>query len=267
MSKKHKLLIVDDSIVIRSFLKDLFSELTDFEIIGTAANPYKARDIMRKSWPDVITLDIEMPRMNGIDFLKKIMRSRPTPVVMVSSLTKKRAPITLEALELGAIDYFSKPGVSSWEVLEKSKEEIVTKVRNAANSNLKKKTLVKESIAVIKPTIVVSKPVSSKKIVVVGSSTGGVQALTNIFVRLPSTVPGIAVVQHMPPTFVDSLAEQLAKKTQLEVKVAEDGEALTSGKIAIAPGNCHLEVFKRSGLYYTRLVPGKPIGYHMPAVN
>ncbi|MCP4220122.1 MAG: chemotaxis response regulator protein-glutamate methylesterase [bacterium] len=266
MTKKNKLLIVDDSIVIRTFLKELFSGLPDFEIIGTAANPYKARDIMRKTWPDVITLDVEMPRMNGIEFLRKIMRSRPTPVVMISTLTKKRAPITLEALEIGAIDYFPKPELSTWDALEKIKEEILAKVRTAVMSNVRKKALVKENLSVIKSTITDRSAISNKA-VVVGSSTGGVQALIKIFVRLPATAPGIAVVQHMPPTFVDSLAEQLDKKTQLQVKVADDNEPLTSGKILIAPGNCHTEIFKRSGIFYTRLVPGKPIGYHMPAVN
>ncbi len=264
--KKYKLLIVDDSVVIRTFLKELFVGLPDFEIIGTASNPYKARDIMRKDWPDVITLDVEMPRMNGIEFLKKIMRSRPTPVVMISTLTKKRAPITLEALEIGAIDYFPKPEESTWKTLQGTKEDIINKVRNAAQSNIRRKSAVKENLSVIKSSIV-DRSTASQKAIMVGSSTGGVQALTKIFVRLPATVPGIAVVQHMPPTFVESLAEQLSKKTQLNVKVAEDKEPLTAGKIVIAPGNCHLEIFKRSGLFYTRLVPGKPVGYHMPAVN
>lgn len=266
MDRKYKLLIVDDSIVIRTFLRDLFAKHPDFEVIGTAANPYKARDIMRKNWPDVITLDIEMPRMNGIEFLKKIMRSRPTPVVMISTLTRARAPITLQALEIGAVDYFAKPEISTWDVLDTVKQEIITKVMNAAQSNVRRKSVVKETLAVIKPTLKV-KSTGLNKVILVGSSTGGVQALTRIFVQLPASTPGIAVVQHMPPTFVESLAEQLEKKTQVTVKVADDNEPLTPGKIVIAPGDCHLEIQKRSGIYYTRLVKGKPMGYHMPAVN
>ncbi len=266
MQKKYKLLIVDDSIVIRTFIRDLFSDLPDFEIIGTAANPYKARDIMRRNWPDVITLDVEMPRMNGIEFLKKIMRSRPTPVVMVSTLTKTRAPITLQALEIGAVDYFAKPEGSTWDSLGRFKEEIVSKVRSAAQSNIRRKPRIKENLTVLKSSIA-DRSEGLSKTVLIGSSTGGVQALTKIFVRLPETTPGIAVVQHMPPTFVDSLAEQLNKKCRLTIKVAEHNEPLTPGKVVIAPGNTHLEILKRSGMFYTSLVPGKPIGYHIPAVN
>lgn len=266
MVKKHKLLIVDDSIVIRTFLRDLFMGLPDFEVIGTASDPYKARDIMKKNWPDVITLDIEMPRMNGIEFLRKIMRSRPTPVVMVSTLTKARAPITLQALEIGAVDYFSKPEGTSWDQLETSKGEILEKVRAAARSNLRRRPRIMEKVSVIQSKLA-DRAAALNKVVLVGSSTGGVQALTQIFIRLPSGAPGVAVVQHMPPTFVESLAEQLDKKSQMTVKVAEDNEPLTPGKIVIAPGDCHLEILKRSGMYYTRLVQGKPVGYHMPAVN
>lgn len=264
--RKYKLLIVDDSIVIRTFLRDLFAELPDFDVIGTAADPYKARDIMRKTWPDIITLDVEMPRMNGIEFLRKIMRSRPTPVVMVSTLTKARAPITLEALEIGAIDFFPKPVGSTWDMLRELKDEITEKVRNAAKSNIRKKSPIKENLSVIKSSSVNRASVLSK-VVLIGSSTGGVHALTKIFMRLPAASPGIAVVQHMPATFVESLAEQLEKKTEVTVKVAQDNEPLTAGKIVIAPGDRHLEVYKRSGIFYTRLIRGKPVGYHMPAVN
>ncbi|MCP5103047.1 MAG: chemotaxis-specific protein-glutamate methyltransferase CheB, partial [bacterium] len=211
-------------------------------------------------------LDVEMPRMNGIEFLKKIMVSRPTPVVMISTLTRARAPITLEALEIGAVDYFSKPEVSTWDVLGKMKEEIVSKVRNAVKANVGKRKAVKEKLTVIKSSQI-SRASTLSKAVFIGSSTGGVQALTNILTRLPATTPGIAIVQHMPATFVESLAEQLEKKSRLSVKVAEDDEPLTPGKVVIAPGDCHLEVYKRSGIYYTRLVSGKPVGYHMPAVN
>ncbi len=264
-SQKIKLLIVDDSIVIRTFLKDLFSGQPDFDVIETASNPYKARDIMRLNWPDVITLDVEMPRMNGIEFLKKIMHSKPTPVVMISTLTKDRAAITLEALEIGAVDYFPKPEISTWEVLGHVKEEVLRKVRNAATSNIKKRGLMQESQTIIDTEADVSRTLN--KVVLIGSSTGGVQALTRIFVRLPKSTPGIAVVQHMPPTFIESLAEQLAKKTTLTVKVASDNEPLIPGKIVFAPGNYHLEIVKRSGMFYTQIVEGKPEGYHIPAVN
>lgn len=264
-NKKIKLLIVDDSIVIRTFLKDLFSSQPDFEVMETASNPYKARDIMRQTWPDVITLDVEMPRMNGIEFLKKIMHSKPTPVVMISTLTKDRAAITLEALEIGAVDYFPKPEISTWQVLGHIKEEVLRKVRNAVTSNIKKRGLLQESQTVIDTEADVTRTLN--KVVLIGSSTGGVQALTRIMVRLPKSTPGIAVVQHMPPAFVDSLAEQLAKKTVLNAKVATDNEPITPGKVLLAPGNYHLEIVKRSGMFYTQVVEGKPEGYHLPAAN
>jgi two-component system chemotaxis response regulator CheB len=265
LTRKYKVLIVDDSVVIRTFLRDLFSKLPDFEVIGTASHPYNARDIMKKNWPDVITLDVEMPRMNGIEFLKKIMRSRPTPVVMISTLTKDRAAITLEALEIGAVDYFPKPQLSTWQSLGDIKEEILKKVRNAAESNIKKRGLVKEDQSVIS-TVAHPRQISNK-VVLIGSSTGGVQALTSIFIRLPKHTPGIVVVQHMPPTFVESLAEQLDRKSECEVKVAEDNEPVLPGKVLIAPGNHHVEIVRRSGIFYTRLLEGKPVGFHIPAVN
>jgi len=239
--------------------------LPDFEVIGTASNPFTARDIMKTNWPDVITLDVEMPRMNGIEFLKKIMQSRPTPVVMVSTLTKDRAAITLEALEIGAVDYFPKPELSTWKTLDDIKDEIVRKVRNAVTSNIKRRGLGKEVRTVIHTDV--DQTVTSNKVVLVGSSTGGVQALTTIFTRLPKSTPGIAVVQHMPATFIESLADQLRKKTSLDVRVAENNEPLTPGTIMIAPGTHHLEIVKRADRFYTKLVEGKPIGYHLPAVN
>jgi len=163
------------------------------------------------------------------------------------------------------VDYFPKPEFSTWKTLEDIKEEIVKKVRNAATSNIKKRTIVKESRSII-PTAL-DHTQASNKVVLIGASTGGVQALTKIVERLPQNTPGIALVQHMPATFIDPLAEQLSKKTSMSVKVAENNEPLLPGKIVIAPGNFHLEITKRSNLFYTRLSEGKPVGYHIPAVN
>jgi two-component system chemotaxis response regulator CheB len=263
--RKYKLLIVDDSVVIRTFLRDLFSKLPDFEVIGTASHPYNARDLMRENWPDIITLDVEMPRMNGIEFLKRIMHSRPTPVVMISTLTKDRAAITLEALELGAVDYIPKPQASTWQSLGDIKAEIVKKVRNAAAANIKKRGLVRDDRTVLS-TVAQPRQIANKA-VLIGSSTGGVRALATIFVRLPKHTPGIVVVQHMPPGFVESLAEQLDRKSECDVKVAEDNEPVLPGKILIAPGHQHLEIEKRADLFYIRLKEGKPVGFHRPAIN
>ena len=262
---KKKILIVDDSVVIRTFLKELFDSDPELEVIGTAADPYKARTLMKDNWPDIITLDVEMPRMNGIEFLKKIMKSRPTPVIMLSTLTKKGAGITLEALEIGAVDYISKPGSSSWDNLNEAKIEILEKVKNASKTNLKKKSLLGESKTILQSNVAGTS--LSKKIVLIGSSTGGVQTLTNIFTRLPKNIPGIVVVQHMPKAFLESLADQLNKKIELDVKMAGNDTPVTSGSILIAPGDCHTIILKKSGLYYTKLVEGDTVGFHRPAVN
>lgn len=262
---KHKLLIVDDSLLIRKFLKDIFSKLDDFEIIGEAADPYEARDIMKKNWPDVITLDIEMPKMNGIEFLKKIMKSKPTPVVMLSTLTKSGAPITLEALELGAVDYIQKPTISSKSNLKSVEDEIILKVRNAVKSNIRKRRIVLKESKILTTTKEVKH--LTNKLILIGSSTGGVQALTSIVKRLPKQIPPIAIVQHIPPTFVESLADQLRKKSTLYVKVAENNERMNSGTIYIAPGMKHLEVIKKPDGYYTKTYEDKPYKFHLPAVN
>ncbi len=260
-----KILIVDDSVVIRTFLKELFESDPEFEVIGSAADPYKARVIMKENWPDIITLDVEMPRMNGIEFLKKIMRSRPTPVIMLSTLTKKGAGITLEALEIGAVDYVSKPSAATWADLNKTKSEILQKVKNASISNLKKRSLFSGIRPIIKSKI--SGINLSKKIVLIGSSTGGVQTLTNIFSRLPKNVPGIVVVQHMPKFFLESLAIQLNKKIELDVKIAENDTPVTAGTILIAPGDVHTAIIKKSDLFYIKFIEDDPVGYHRPAVN
>lgn len=266
MNEKPKVLIVDDSVVIRTFLKDILETSGEFEVVGTASNPYRARDLMRETWPDVITLDIEMPRMNGIEFLKKVMSARPTPIVMISTLTKKGAAITLEALNLGAVDYIPKPEVTSWQDLEPIKANVIEKVRSAARSNLRRSRVVPK----------VAKPLESRniadgilenKLVVMGSSTGGVQALNQVFSQLPAQFPSILVVQHMPAAFVESLAEQLHKKTGYAVRIAQDGEVVTPNVILIAPGEAHLTVNRRQDRFVCHHLEGPPVGYHKPAVN
>ncbi len=263
---RTKLLIVDDSLLIRTFLRDLFLAQADFELIGTAADPYQARDLMRQTWPDVITLDIEMPKMNGIDFLRKVMSAHPTPVVMLSTLTRRGADITMQALEIGAFDCIPKPEMATRGLLSALGEEIVTKVRQAAQSSVRRQGVIKAA-AVVSQGGIADPARLSARAVVIGSSTGGVQALSSILSRLPAQVPGIALVQHMPPSFLESLAEQLQKKSSLQVKVAGDGEPLRPGRVLIAPGDRHLEIMRHRDLFMTRLVQGPAVGYHLPAVN
>lgn len=266
MNAKPKVLIVDDSVVIRTFLKDILESSGEFEIMGTAANPFRARDLMREVWPDVITLDIEMPRMNGIEFLRKVMTSRPTPVVMISTLTKKGAAITLEALHIGAVDYIPKPEVSSWRDLDGIKANVIEKVRQAARSNLRKARIAVKTTQVAQGHEL-SPSVLGSKLVVIGSSTGGVQALNQIFSQLPRQFPAILVVQHMPAAFIDSLAEQLTKKTGHPVRVAQDGETPRSSEILLAPGDVHLTVSRLQDRFICHHLSGPPVGYHKPAVN
>lgn len=266
MSSRPKVLIVDDSVVIRTFLKDILEGSGEFEVIGTASNPFRARDLMRENWPDVITLDIEMPRMNGIEFLKKVMGARPTPVVMISTLTKKGAAITLEALHIGAVDYIPKPEVTSWQDLEPIKTNVIEKVRQAAKSNLRRSRSISKPVSVMEPKDVPTGALE-KKLVCIGSSTGGVQALNQIFSQLPSRFPAILVVQHMPAAFVESLADQINKKTGHAVRVARDGEALSPNLILLAPGDAHLTVVRKHDAYCCQHLSGPPVGYHKPAVN
>jgi len=261
-----RLLIVDDSLLIRTFLRDLFLAEPDFELVGAAADPYQARDLMRQTWPDVITLDVEMPKMNGIEFLRKVMGARPTPVVMLSTLTRRGADITMQALEIGAFDCIPKPEMATRSLLAALGQEIVAKVRLAAASTVHRQGVMKTAPLVPKPGGI-DPTRAATKAVVIGSSTGGVQALVSIFSRLPPAVPGIALVQHMPPSFLESLASQLEKKSALRVKVAGDGEPVLPGHVLIAPGDRHLEIMRHREGFLTRLVQGPPVGYHLPAVN
>ncbi len=266
MSGKPKVLIVDDSVVIRTFLKDTLEGSGEFEIIGSAANPFQARDMMRNAWPDVITLDIEMPRMNGIEFLRKVMAAKPTPVVMISTLTKKGAAITLEALNIGAVDYIPKPEIASWHELDTIKANVIEKVRSATRSNLRRPKIMVKPVKVAESREV-SSGMLENRLVVMGSSTGGVQALNQVFSQFPSRFPPVLVVQHMPAAFIDSLAEQLAKKSGHSVRVAQDGESLKANVILLAPGDVHLTVSRLADRYVCHHLPGPPVGYHKPAVN
>ncbi len=266
MSGRPKVLIVDDSVVIRTFLRDILEGSGEFDIIGTASNPFRARDLMRDNWPDVITLDIEMPRMNGIEFLKKVMGVRPTPVVMISTLTRKGAAITLEALNIGAVDYIPKPEVSSWQDLEPIKANVIEKVRQAARSNLRRARSVARTVKVA-DALEIQQNILEKKLVVMGSSTGGVQALNQVFSQFPPRFPAVLAVQHMPAAFVDSLADQLNKKTGHTVRVATDGELLMPNVILLAPGEAHLTVTRRHDRFICHHLAGPPVGYHKPAVN
>ena len=216
---KIRVLSVDDSALMRQLMTEIINSHPDMEMVATAPDPLVARDLIKKFNPDVLTLDVEMPRMDGLDFLEKLMRLRPMPVVMVSSLTGKGSEITLRALELGAIDFVTKPQLGIREGMLAYSEMIADKIRTASKARLNK------SVNTEQPRILSHTPLlSSEKLIAIGSSTGGTEAIRHVLQPLPPTCPALMITQHMPPGFTRSFAERLNKLCQITVKEAEDGE-------------------------------------------
>ena len=265
MGARTKVLIVDDSALIRSMLREIISQFPDFEVVGAAPDPYVARDMIKQLNPDVLTLDVEMPRMDGLDFLEKLMRLRPMPVVMISSLTEKGAEVTMRALELGAIDFVTKPKAASTLELEQYAEEIAEKLRTAARAKIRARSST--------PPVSAEKPKvkalfsTSEKVICIGASTGGTEALKEVLMRMPSDSPGIVIAQHMPPGFTRSFAERLNRLCDLHVVEAKGGERVLPGHVFIAPGDDHL-LLKRSGAnYVTELSKAPQVNRHRPSVD
>ena len=266
MSGKFKVLIVDDSALIRSILREIISSFPDFEVVGAAPDPYVARDMIKQLNPDVLTLDVEMPRMDGLDFLERLMRLRPMPVVMISSLTEQGGEITMRALELGAVDFITKPKAANTLELEQYADEIAEKLRAAVRAKLKP-AIGAATQAVHAPLKSRSPFATSEKIICIGASTGGTEAIKEVLMRLPPDSPGIVIAQHMPPGFTRSFAERLNKLCALRVTEAKGGERILPGHVFIAPGDDHLLV-KRSGAnYVTELSKSPPVNRHRPSVD
>lgn len=266
MENKSKVLIVDDSALIRSILKEIISGFPDFEVVGAAPDPYVAREMIKQLNPDVLTLDVEMPRMDGLDFLERLMRLRPMPVVMISSLTEKGAEVTMRALELGAIDFVTKPKAASTLELEEYADEIAEKLRAAARAKVRVVNTANTRSTGEKAKI--RTPFStSEKIICIGASTGGTEAIKAVLIQMPSDSPGIVVAQHMPPGFTRTFAERLNKLCDLHVVEAKGGERVLPGHVFIAPGDDHL-LLKRSGAnYVTELSKAAPVNRHRPSVD
>lgn len=270
-----KVLIVDDSAMIREFLRSTLEAQPDISVIGTAADPYFARDKFMKSRPDVITLDIEMPRMDGLTFLQKLMAVHPTPVVMFSSHTIKGAETTLKALNLGAVDFVTKPSSNLRESLPELAQEIVEKVRTAAGARLRRQPLqiadlgVPERVEVDEVLGITKRPPRSggPMVVLMGASTGGTVALEEVLCRLPLDSPPIAIVQHMPEHFTEAFARRLNEKAQVEVMEASDGQLLPPGRVLIAPGGRHMLLEKSAGGYFVRVKDGPRVNRHKPSVD
>jgi len=276
-NNKIKVLLVDDSAVVRQALTRVFSTAPDIEVCGSVIDPIFAMQRMKQQWPDVIVLDVEMPRMDGITFLKKIMAEHPTPVVICSTLTVKGSETTMQALSSGAVDIINKPTIGVKGFLQESAELLIDTVRGAARANLKTikrnarrqlKVLPKLTAdAMLAPGGPTSLAESTDKVVAIGTSTGGTQALELVLPALPRVVPGIVVVQHMPEKFTQSFAQRLNSISQLDIKEASNNDRVIPGRALIAPGGKHM-ILERSGAhYYIRIKDGPLVSRHRPSVD
>lgn len=261
---KVKVLIVDDSAVVRQILAKQLSTSDQIEVVGTATDPYVARDKIVRLQPDVLTLDMEMPRMDGITFLRKLMHYHPMPVVIVSSLTPKGGELALEAIEAGAVDVLCKPG-AAYKVGDLA-IELVDKVLAAAKVHVQKReSTPKPASKAAAPRLSMTR--TTNKVIAIGTSTGGTEALRTVLSTLPGNAPGIVIVQHMPEQFTKAFADSLNQICEITVKEAADGDTVTPGKALIAPGNHHM-LLKRSGaVYMVQVKDGPRINRHRPSVD
>lgn len=265
MDKKIKVLIVDDSAVVRKVFREELSRDKDLHVVGTAPDPYVARDKIVQLKPDVITLDIEMPRMDGLTFMKKLMKFHPMPVIIVSSLTKKSGRLAMEALSSGALEVISKPS-SAYSVGEMS-VQLIDKIKAVAGVKVESKREIK--VSADEPLKIATKALSvtTNKIIAIGASTGGTEALRVVLSSMPPNAPGILVVQHMPAHFTTSFAERLNELSTITIKEAKDGDSVVNGLALIAPGNYHM-LLKRSGSrYYVQIKKGPLVHHQRPAVD
>jgi two-component system chemotaxis response regulator CheB len=263
-----KVLIVDDSALIRSVMSEIISSQPDMEVVGVAPDPLVARELIKQTNPDVLTLDVEMPKMDGLDFLEKLMRLRPMPVVMVSSLTERGSEITMRALELGAVDFVTKPKISIQSGMREYTELIADKIRAASRARVKARP-----IAAAKPGEGGALPqlrnplMSSEKLIIIGASTGGTEAIREFLQRMPSDCPGILIAQHMPEGFTTSFAKRLDSLCKISVREAAGDERVLPGHAYIAPGHSHLTLVRSGANYMTRIDQNEPVNRHRPSVD
>ncbi len=261
--QKIKTLVVDDSAIVRKILSEELSKFADIEVVGTAPDPFVARDKILKLQPDVITLDIEMPRMDGLTFLRKLMKHYPLPVIIVSSLTQKGSRLALEAMEIGAVDVIAKPG-GSYSVGDMS-EILAEKVRVAATANISRRFDPETDYP--KPEPIRALAETTHKVIAIGASTGGTEALKDVLTRMPPNAPGIVIVQHMPANFTTAFAERLNTLCQVTVKEAGDNDSVTPGQALIAPGNYHMLLRRSGARYYVEVKDGPRVHHQRPSVD
>lgn len=282
MTKKVRVLIVDDSALVRDILSQGLATDPNIEIVGTAQDPFVARDKIVELRPDVLTLDVEMPRMDGVEFLRRLMPQYPLPVVMVSSLTQRGKEITIQALEAGAVDFVAKPTSNVAQGLQAMMFELRTKVKIASTANVshwKNKrdelfaTMNKVANASTQSGKGISAPrnaalsESTDKVIAIGASTGGTEALRKVLRHLPATTPGIVVTQHMPAGFTKTFADRLNEECEMQVKEAEKGDRVMNGKILIAPGDLHMKIIRSGGRYEIILSDEVKVNGHRPSVD
>ena len=270
---KTRVVVVDDSALVRSLLTEIINRQPDMECVGAASDPFAARELIRNVNPDVITLDVEMPRMDGIDFLSKLMRLRPTPVVMVSTLTERGADVTLRALELGAIDFVAKPKIGVADGLKLLAQDITDKVRIASKAQLRRLSSSAAADAsaeagAARPSSVANLGrLSTEKIIFIGASTGGTEATKEVLMNLPPDCPAVVITQHMPPGFTKSYAARLDGLCRIRVAEARDGDRVLPGHAYIAPGGFHLSIERSGANYIARVQDGDPVNRHKPSVE
>ncbi|MCI2260359.1 MULTISPECIES: protein-glutamate methylesterase/protein-glutamine glutaminase [Xanthomonas] len=273
-----KAMVIDDSAVVRQVLVAVLNDAPGIEVIAAAADPLLAMDKMRQQWPDVIVLDVEMPKMDGITFLRKIMSERPTPVVICSTLTEKGARVTMDALAAGAVAVVTKPKLGLKQFLTDSAEEMIATVKSAARANVKRLSArpavapaepeIKHTADVILPAQG-NRPLSqtTERVVAIGTSTGGTQALEEVLTALPRVSPGIVIVQHMPEKFTAAFAARLDTLCQISVKEAANNDRVVPGRALIAPGGKHMLLRRSGAQYFVEVLDGPPVNRHRPSVD
>ncbi|SDC00541.1 response regulator receiver modulated CheB methylesterase [Variovorax sp. CF079] len=267
---KIKVLCVDDSALIRSVMTEIINSQSDMSVVGTAADPLVARDLIKQTNPDVLTLDVEMPRMDGLEFLEKLMRLRPMPVVMVSSLTERGSEIALRALELGAIDFVTKPRLGVRDGLLNYTELIAGKIRVAASARLlpsRHASAQRPAADHAQEPLLRSPLLSTEKLIIIGASTGGTEAIREVLQPLPPDAPAVLIAQHMPPGFTRSFAQRLDGLCRIHVKEAEHGERVLPGYAYIAPGGYHLSLARSGANYVAHLDQEPPVNRHRPSID
>ena len=266
---KVRVLVVDDSALMRQLITEILQQDSEIEVVGSAADPFVAREKILALNPDVLTLDVEMPRMDGLSFLEKLMAGRPMPVVMLSSLTERSCETTMKALELGAVDFITKPKLDLTSGMQEICGEIREKVKNAALAKIQPRKVQAAPIA-NSPTVLTSSAAlitSTHKVIAIGGSTGGTEALLELLSALPPDSPGVVAVLHMPEGFTKSYAQRLDRNCQIRVKEAEDGDRILPGHALLAAGNFHMEVLRSGATYSVRVFSAPPVSRHRPSVD